>query len=45
MDTYKSQVAKIIGEQAVDIVKILATFEVTEVRTLVDFERGWERSI
>jgi Pyridoxamine 5'-phosphate oxidase len=45
LDTYKSQAAKIVGEQAADMVKVLATFEVAEVRPLVDFGQGWERSI
>jgi hypothetical protein len=43
LDTYKNQAAKIFlaGKQAVE----LATFEVTEVRPLVDFGQGWEKSI
>ena len=45
LDTYKSQMAKIVGEQAADMIKVLATFEVTEVRPLVDFGQGWEKSI
>jgi hypothetical protein len=39
-DTYKSQMAKIVGEQAAARIKVLATFEVTEVRPLVDFWAG-----
>ena len=45
LDMYKSQVAKIVGEQAADMIKVLATFEVTEVRPLIDFGQGWEKSI
>ncbi|MDD1753157.1 MAG: pyridoxamine 5'-phosphate oxidase family protein [Methanotrichaceae archaeon] len=45
IDTYKSQAARIVGKQAVDMIKVLATFEVTEVRPLVDFGQGWEKSI
>jgi hypothetical protein len=45
LDTYKSQMAKIVGEQAANTIKVLATFEVTEVRPLVDFGQGWEKSI
>ena len=37
--------AKIIGEQAAEMIKVLVTFEVTEVRPLIDFGQGWERSI
>jgi len=40
LDTYKSQVAKIIGEQAAVMIKVLSTFEVIEVRPLVDFGQG-----
>lgn len=45
LDMYKSEVAKIVGEQAADMIKVLATFEVTEVRPLIDFGQGWEKSI
>jgi hypothetical protein len=45
LDMYKSQVAKIVGEQAADMIKVLATFEVTEVRPLIDFGQGWDKSI
>jgi hypothetical protein len=45
LDEYKSQAAKIIGEQAASLVKVLATFDVTEVRPIIDFGQGWEKSI
>jgi hypothetical protein len=45
LDTYKSQVVKIVGEQAASMIKVLATFDVTEIRPLVDFGQGWDRSI
>lgn len=45
LDTYKSQAAKIIGEHAASMVKVLATFDVTEVRPIIDFGQGWEKSI
>jgi hypothetical protein len=45
LDVYKSQVAKIVGEQAAEMIKVLATFEVTEVRPLIDFGQVWEKSI
>ncbi len=41
-DTYKSQMAKVVGDQAANMIKVLATFEVTEVRPLIDFGQGWE---
>jgi len=34
IDTYKSQMAKVVGEQAADMIKVLATFEVFPGRTL-----------
>ncbi len=45
LDAYKSQMAKIVGEQAADMIKVLATFEVVEVRPLIDFGQCWEKSI
>ncbi|NTV27551.1 MAG: pyridoxamine 5'-phosphate oxidase family protein [Methanothrix sp.] len=45
LDAFKIETAKIIGEQAADMIKVLVTFEVTEVRPLIDFGQGWERSI
>ncbi len=44
-DTYKSQMAKVVGEQAAAMIRVLVTFEVTEVRPLIDFGQGWEKSI
>lgn len=45
LETYKSQMAKIVGEQAAGMIAVLATFEVTEVRPLIDFGQGWEKAI
>lgn len=45
LDEYKSRVAKVVGKQAAEMIKVLATFDVTEVRPLIDFGQGWERSI
>jgi len=45
LDMYKSQMAKVVGEQAAEMIKVLATFEVTEVRPLIDFGQSWEKSI
>ncbi len=45
LDAFKIETAKIVGEQAADMIKVLVTFEVTEVRPLIDFGQGWERSI
>ncbi len=45
LEQYKIQAAKIVGEQAVEMLQALATFEITEVRPLIDFGQGWEKSI
>jgi hypothetical protein len=45
LDEYKSQTAKIVGEQAANMIQVLATFDVFEVRPLIDFGQGWEKSI
>ena len=45
LDTYKGEMAKRVGEQAANMIKVLATFDITEVRPLIDFGQGWEKSI
>jgi len=45
LDEYRVQAAKIVGKEAADMVTVLATFAVTEVRPLIDFGQGWENSI
>jgi hypothetical protein len=45
LETYKNQMARIVGEQAAGMIAVLATFEVTEVRPLIDFGQGWEKSV
>ena len=45
LETYKSQMAKVVGEPAAGMIAVLATFEVTEVRPLIDFGQGWEKSV
>ena len=45
LDEYRVQAAKIVGKEAADMVTVLATFAVTEVRPLIDFGQGWEKSI
>ena len=45
LDQYKVQAAKIVGEEAVKMIQALVTFAVTEVRPLIDFGQGWEKSI
>jgi hypothetical protein len=45
LENYKSEMAKVVGEQAAGMIAALATFEVTEVRPLIDFGQGWETGI
>jgi len=44
-DGYMAQLAQVAGQAAASMIKALATFEVTEVRPIVDMGQGWERSI
>lgn len=45
LDTIKSQIAKMAGEEAAQMMYATVTFEITELRPLVDMGQGWENSI
>ena len=45
LETYKKQVARAAGEDAAAMIHASVTFEVTEVRPLIDMGQGWEQSI
>ena len=45
LEGYKREAAKIVGKEAVEMISVLATFEVEEVRPLIDFGQGWENGI
>jgi hypothetical protein len=45
LDDYVAQLVRVIGEAAASMIHALATFEVTEVRPIVDLGQGWERSV
>lgn len=45
LDDYKAQMAKAFGPDAAKMVQAVVTFEVTEVRPLVDMGQAWEKSI
>ena len=45
LDTIKSQIAQIAGEEAANIIHAAITFEIIELRPLVDMRQGWEESI
>ena len=44
-DAYMAQLAMVVGEDAASMIKAVATFEITEVRPIVDMGQGWERSV
>jgi NAD(P)H-hydrate repair Nnr-like enzyme with NAD(P)H-hydrate epimerase domain len=45
LDAYLAQLMKVAGEAVASMIKALATFEVTEIRPLLDMGQGWEQSI
>lgn len=45
IDMIRTQAADFIGEEGVKMLHAALTFEVYEVRPLVDFGQGWENSI
>ncbi|WP_292365941.1 MULTISPECIES: pyridoxamine 5'-phosphate oxidase family protein [unclassified Methanoculleus] len=45
LDNYRKQIAEVVGEDAASMVHASVTFEVGEVRPLVDMGQGWEQSI
>lgn len=45
LDMIRSQAANFVGEEGAKMIHASLTFEVYEVRPLVDFGQGWEESI
>ena len=45
LNAFKSGIAKNTGEEAAAMVYAAVSFEVTEVRPLIDMGQGWEKSI
>jgi hypothetical protein len=45
LESFKSQLAKVAGEKAAAMIHAAVTFEVIEVRPVVDMGQGWEQSI
>ena len=45
LDNYRKQIANVAGEAAAAMIHASVTFEVTEVRPLIDMGQGWEQSI
>ena len=44
-DTFKKNMAKAAGEEAAAMIHAVVSFEITEVRPLIDMGQGWERSV
>lgn len=45
LEMFRNQVAKVAGEEGAKMIYALLTFEVYEVRPIVDIGQGWEKSI
>ena len=45
LETYRRQVAQVAGEDAAAMIYASVTFEVGEIRPLIDMGQGWEKSI
>ena len=45
LDTFRLQMVKVIGEEAVKMIHATVSFSVTEVRPLSDMGQGWEESV
>jgi hypothetical protein len=45
LDAFKAQMAKVAGEAATKMIYAAVSFEVTEIRPLIDMGQGWEKSV
>jgi hypothetical protein len=45
LDNFKTQMAKVAGEEAAKMIHAVVNFEVSEVRPLIDMGQGWEKSV
>jgi len=45
LDTFKAQMAKVAGEEAAKMIYAAVSFEITEIRPLIDMGQGWEKSV
>jgi hypothetical protein len=45
LESYKRQMAVVAGKEAADMVHAVVTFEVTDIRPLIDMGQSWEKSI
>lgn len=45
LDMIRSQLTKIAGEEAAEMIYATVTFEIIELRPLIDMGQGWDKSI
>ncbi|WP_342679625.1 pyridoxamine 5'-phosphate oxidase family protein [Methanofollis sp. UBA420] len=45
LDAYRKEIAQIAGDEVAATIQATATFEIGEVRPIVDMGQGWENSI
>ncbi|MDD1723738.1 MAG: pyridoxamine 5'-phosphate oxidase family protein, partial [Methanospirillum sp.] len=45
LESFKTEMAKIAGEEATKMIYAVVGFEITEVRPIVDMGQGWEKSV
>ena len=45
LDAFKAQMAKVAGEEAAKMIYAAVSFEVIEVRPIIDMGQGWEKSV
>jgi hypothetical protein len=45
LEKMRAQIAKVAGEAAAKTVHAAVTFEIDDVRPVIDFGQGWEKSI
>jgi hypothetical protein len=45
LDDYKSQLLKIAGKAVADMIHAVVSFEVEDIRPIVDMGQGWESSV
>jgi hypothetical protein len=45
LENFKRQMAAVAGKEAADMVQAVVTFEITDIRPLIDMGQGWEKSI
>jgi hypothetical protein len=45
LDTFKARMAKVAGEEAAKMIHATVSFEIVEIRPLIDMGQGWEKSV